>query len=179
MHNCWSWSTATPLLLSVGRNNWKVNVSHWRVWRYQKGNQNLYIEEEQTTQWPKVQKFKSTNNDLQNITHKTATLFVFVFSRTVLCSTCTRISTKYGLPSPSLRLLQMYKNKNFIVQRRQKQTMLLLLLVRHLVPNKMHLKYQVFKQPGFCHYQDLIRWRYDLIFKSNDHAMAAMTAQPF
>ena len=24
-----------------------------RVWRYQRGNQNLYIEEEQTTQWPK------------------------------------------------------------------------------------------------------------------------------
>ena len=31
-----------------------------RVWRYQKGNQNPYIEEEQTTQWPKekVQKDK-------------------------------------------------------------------------------------------------------------------------
>jgi len=24
-----------------------------RVWRYQRGNQNRYIEEEQTTQWPK------------------------------------------------------------------------------------------------------------------------------
>ena len=24
-----------------------------RVWRYQRGNQNLYIEEEQTIQWPK------------------------------------------------------------------------------------------------------------------------------
>jgi hypothetical protein len=31
-----------------------------RVWRYQRGNQNLYVEEEQTTQWPKekVQKDK-------------------------------------------------------------------------------------------------------------------------
>ena len=31
-----------------------------RVWRYQRGNQNRYIEEEQTTQWPKekVQKDK-------------------------------------------------------------------------------------------------------------------------
>jgi hypothetical protein len=31
-----------------------------RVWRYQRGNQNPYIEEEQTTQWPKetVQKNK-------------------------------------------------------------------------------------------------------------------------
>ena len=31
-----------------------------------KGNQNLYIEEEQTTQWQK-KKYKRTNNDLQNI----------------------------------------------------------------------------------------------------------------
>jgi hypothetical protein len=30
------------------------------------GNQNPYIEEEQTTQWPK-KKYKRTNNDLQNI----------------------------------------------------------------------------------------------------------------
>ena len=31
-----------------------------RVWRYQRGNQNLYIGEEQTTQWPKekVQRYK-------------------------------------------------------------------------------------------------------------------------
>jgi hypothetical protein len=31
-----------------------------RVWRYQRGNQNPYIEQEQTTQWPKekVQKEK-------------------------------------------------------------------------------------------------------------------------
>ena len=29
------------------------NGSVRRVWRYQRGNQNPYIEEEQTTQWPK------------------------------------------------------------------------------------------------------------------------------
>jgi hypothetical protein len=29
-----------------------------RVWRYQRGNQNPYIEKEQTTQWPKGQKDK-------------------------------------------------------------------------------------------------------------------------
>jgi hypothetical protein len=36
-----------------------INVLR-RVWRYQSGNQNPYIEEEQTTQWPieKVQKDK-------------------------------------------------------------------------------------------------------------------------
>ena len=33
------------------------------------GNQNLLIEEEQTTQWPKKND-KWTNNDLQNIAHK-------------------------------------------------------------------------------------------------------------
>ena len=37
-----------------------------RVWRYQRGNQNLYTEEEQTTQWSKG-KIQKTNNDLQNI----------------------------------------------------------------------------------------------------------------
>ena len=44
-------STEIPYLL--------VKLS-WRVWRYQRGNQNPYIEEEQTTQWPKekVQKDK-------------------------------------------------------------------------------------------------------------------------
>jgi hypothetical protein len=36
------------------------NISLRRVWRYQRGNQNPYIEEEQRTQWPKekVQKDK-------------------------------------------------------------------------------------------------------------------------
>ena len=43
-----------------------VKTFVWTVWRYQRGNQNPYIEEEQTTQWPKeiVQKDKQ---DLQNI----------------------------------------------------------------------------------------------------------------
>jgi len=31
-----------------------------------RGKQNLYIEEEQTTQWS-IEKYKRTNNDLQNI----------------------------------------------------------------------------------------------------------------
>jgi len=37
------------------------------VRRYQRSNQHPYIEEEQTTQWPKEEKHKRTNNDLQNI----------------------------------------------------------------------------------------------------------------
>ena len=41
-----------------------------RVWRYKWGNQNPYIEEEQTTQWPKdkVQKDKQRSGDLINNT---------------------------------------------------------------------------------------------------------------
>jgi len=37
-----------------------VEYEYWRVWRYQRGNQKPYIEEEQTTQWSKekVQKDK-------------------------------------------------------------------------------------------------------------------------
>jgi hypothetical protein len=33
-----------------------------RVWRYQRVNQNLYIKEEQTTQWPKENKQRSTKH---------------------------------------------------------------------------------------------------------------------
>jgi hypothetical protein len=31
----------------------RVYIGERRVWRYHRGNQNPYIEEEQTTQWPK------------------------------------------------------------------------------------------------------------------------------
>ena len=47
-------------LILKGKFPWIVSelmntTRHWvcRVWRYQMGNQNPYIEEEQTTQWPK------------------------------------------------------------------------------------------------------------------------------
>jgi len=33
---------------------------------YQRGNQNPYFEEEQTTQCPNEKKYKGTNKDLQN-----------------------------------------------------------------------------------------------------------------
>ena len=47
-----------------------VHICLRRVWRYQRGNQNPYIEEEQTTQWPKekVQKEKQRSS---KHTHKT------------------------------------------------------------------------------------------------------------
>jgi hypothetical protein len=42
-----------------------------RVWRYQRGNQNLYIKEEQTTQWPK-KSTGSCNSNFHMITILTA-----------------------------------------------------------------------------------------------------------
>ena len=41
-----------------------------RVWRYQRGNQNPYIEEDRQHNG-QMKKDKRTNNDLQNIAHKT------------------------------------------------------------------------------------------------------------
>jgi hypothetical protein len=41
-----------------------------RLWRYQRGNQNLYIEEEQTTQWPK-EKVQKDKQRLTKHTYKT------------------------------------------------------------------------------------------------------------
>ena len=38
-----------------------------RAWRYQRGNQNLYIEEEQPTQWPKENKQKDTQWSTKHI----------------------------------------------------------------------------------------------------------------
>jgi hypothetical protein len=41
-----------------------------RVWRYQKGNQNPYIEEGQTTQWPKEKGQKDKQRSTKH-THET------------------------------------------------------------------------------------------------------------
>jgi len=47
------------LYCQIGCSVWTFSSAR-RVWRYQRGNQNLYVEEEHTTQWPKekVQKDK-------------------------------------------------------------------------------------------------------------------------
>ena len=55
---CWSASKLKTIFLFTLRN----------VWRYQRCNKNLYIEEEQTTQ---CQKKRETNHDLQYTTQKT------------------------------------------------------------------------------------------------------------
>jgi hypothetical protein len=50
-----------PILLShIEMTSHFQSLDNWRVWRYQRGNQNPYIEEEQTTQWlsEQVQKDK-------------------------------------------------------------------------------------------------------------------------
>jgi hypothetical protein len=56
---------------------WLNNMSHKnltkalrRVWRYQRGNHNPYIEEEQTTQWPK-EKVQKDKQRPTRPTHKT------------------------------------------------------------------------------------------------------------
>ena len=41
-----------------------------RVWRYKRGNQNPYIEERQTTQWPKEKVQKDKQRAIKH-THKT------------------------------------------------------------------------------------------------------------
>ena len=72
---CWSWTKRTSSsshwqsnvlgaskLKGINRIDKSANVTYawgWsRVWKYQRGNQNLYIEEKLTTQWPKVQSDK-------------------------------------------------------------------------------------------------------------------------
>ena len=72
---CWSWTKRTS-----SSSHWQSNVlgasklkginridksakftnarGRSRDWKYQRGNQNLYIEEKLTTQWPKVQSDK-------------------------------------------------------------------------------------------------------------------------
>ena len=47
-----------------------------RVWRYQRGNQNPYIEEEQTTQWPKEKVWKDKQRSTKH-THKTKNRVTF------------------------------------------------------------------------------------------------------
>ena len=62
-------------LLFFSRFIWRANVIIFvrrirRVWRYQRGNQNPYVEEEQTTQWPKEKVQKDKQRSTKH-THKT------------------------------------------------------------------------------------------------------------
>jgi hypothetical protein len=63
---CWSYfEFFDDKLFSLEKNNKSYFIAR-RVWRYQRGNRNPYIEEK-TTQWPQ-EKAQRTNNDLQNLT---------------------------------------------------------------------------------------------------------------
>jgi hypothetical protein len=48
----------------------RYKLKYRRVWRYQRGNQNQYIEEEQTTQWPKEKGQKDKQRSTKH-TYKT------------------------------------------------------------------------------------------------------------
>ena len=61
-----------------------------RVWRYQRGNQNLYIEEEQKTQWPKEKGQKDKQQSTKH-THKTKDRV----TRTLLTFACYAVSVNY------------------------------------------------------------------------------------
>ena len=47
-----------------------LNISSQKSWGYQKGNKSPYIEEEQTTQWPKEKGQKDKQRSTKH-THKT------------------------------------------------------------------------------------------------------------
>jgi peptidyl-tRNA hydrolase len=55
-------------------NNFILETCRKRVWRYQRGNQNPYIEEEQTTQWPK----EKVQKDKQRLHFRNLYLFVLM-----------------------------------------------------------------------------------------------------
>ena len=61
--------SSTPVFSGV-RITLSVDLCVWRVWRYQRGNQNSYIEEEQTTKWPKVKVQKDKQRSTKH-THTT------------------------------------------------------------------------------------------------------------
>jgi hypothetical protein len=65
-----------------------------RVWRYQRGHQNPYIEEEQTTQWPKgkVQKDKQRSTKHTHITKDRVTRTPLKTGGEIKCSARVRSS---------------------------------------------------------------------------------------
>ena len=67
-----------------------------RVWRYQRGNQNPYIEEEQTTQWPKEKVQRDTQRSTKH-THKTKDRVTRIPPKTGNELSCSRrVSSSYS-----------------------------------------------------------------------------------
>jgi hypothetical protein len=85
-------------------------------WRYQRGNQNPYFEQEQTTQWPKEKKYKRTNNDLVaigwliycSLLNVQRSVFQLYY---LFCKICKRVDTLHPLqhfrPYAALYILTM------------------------------------------------------------------------
>jgi hypothetical protein len=67
-----------------------------RVWRYQRGNQNPYIEEEQTTQWPK----EKVQKDKQRLTKHTYKTKDQVTRTPLKTGGELRCSGRVGVPAP-------------------------------------------------------------------------------
>jgi hypothetical protein len=84
-----------------------------RVWRYQRGNQNLYIEEEQTTQWPKekVQKNKQRPTKHTYKTKDRATRTPLKTGGELRCSGRVRSSCSINLLH---NIIKSYHRHNFL-----------------------------------------------------------------
>ena len=82
-----------------------------RAWRYQRGNQNLYIEEEQPTQWPKENKQKdkqwSTKHTYKS---KDRVTYKLIYYLVCICSGVS-LGNVVMIPEPSLQIVSI-TNKN-------------------------------------------------------------------
>ena len=80
-------------------------VKYRRVWRYQSGNQNPYIEEKQKTQWPKekVQKYKQRSTKhtykIKDIVMRTPLKYRGINSG-IVCLTVYSSKVDYGIHIP-------------------------------------------------------------------------------
>jgi hypothetical protein len=84
-----------------------------RVWRYKRGNQNSYIEEEQTTQWPKENKQKDKQRSTKH-TYKTKYRVAYklpvIYYLVCICSGVS-LGNVVMIPEPNLQIVSI-ANKN-------------------------------------------------------------------
>jgi hypothetical protein len=78
-----------------------------RAWKYQRGNQNLYIEEEQPIQWPKENKQKDTQWSTKH-TYKTKDRVTYKLIYYLVCI-CSGVSlgNVVMIPEPSLQIVSI------------------------------------------------------------------------
>jgi hypothetical protein len=82
-----------------------------RVWRYQRGNQNPYIEEEQTTQRPKENKQKDKQWSTKHIYKtKDPVTYKLIYYLVCICSGVS-LGNVVMIPEPSLQIVSI-TNKN-------------------------------------------------------------------